>query len=44
MKTKDIISKVLEHRIFKETTILFNLQNKKYFKRLASGAYEATKK
>ncbi len=39
MKAKDIITKVLKHRIFKENTILFNLQNKKYFERSASGEY-----
>ncbi len=41
MKPKDLIAKVLEHRIFKENTILFNLQNKKYFERLADGRYRA---
>lgn len=41
MKPKDLISKVLKHRIFKETTILFNLQNKKYFDRLPGGEYSA---
>ncbi len=41
MKPKDLIAKVLKHRIFKETTILFNLQNKKYFKRMQSGEYSA---
>lgn len=41
MKPKDLIAKVLKHRIFKETTILFNLQNKKYFKRMPSGEYSA---
>lgn len=41
MKPKDLIAKVLKHRIFKETTILFNLQNKKYFKRLPTGEYQA---
>ena len=39
MKPKDLIAKVLKHRIFKETTILFNLQNKKFFDRLPSGEY-----
>ena len=39
MKPRDLISKVLKHRIFKETTILFNLQNKKFFERLPSGEY-----
>lgn len=41
MKPKDLINKVLKHRIFKETTILFNLQNKKFFDRLPSGEYRA---
>jgi hypothetical protein len=41
MKPKDLIAKVLKHRIFKETTILFNLQNKKYFDRLSTGEYAA---
>lgn len=41
MKPKDLIGKVLKHRIFKETTILFNLQNKKFFKRLPTGEYQA---
>lgn len=41
MRPKDLISKVLKHRIFKETTILFNLQNKKYFDRLPTGEYKA---
>jgi hypothetical protein len=40
LKPKDLIAKVLEHRIFKENTILFNLQNKKYFERLADGRYK----
>lgn len=39
MKPRQIIQKVLKHRIFKENTILFNLQNKKYFKRLDNGTY-----
>ncbi len=41
MKPKAIVQKVLKHRIFKENTILFNLQNKKYFKRTDSGMYAA---
>lgn len=41
MKPKEIISSVLKNRIFKETTILFNLQNKRYFKRLSNGTYSA---
>jgi hypothetical protein len=39
MKPKELITKVLKNRIFKETTILFNLQNKKYFERMPSGEY-----
>ncbi len=41
LKPKELIAKVLEHRIFKENTILFNLQNKKYFERLADARYRA---
>lgn len=44
MKARDLISKVLKHRIFKETTILFNLQNKKFFERLPGGEYTSAKK
>lgn len=40
LKPKELIAKVLEHRIFKENTILFNLQNKKYFERMADGKYK----
>ncbi|MDP3880974.1 MAG: sigma factor-like helix-turn-helix DNA-binding protein [bacterium] len=36
---KQLVDKVLKNRIFKENTILFNLQNKNYFKRLKSGKY-----
>lgn len=39
MKPKQIVQTVLKHRIFKENTILFNLQNKKFFKRLDNGTY-----
>lgn len=39
LKPKELIAKVLEHRIFKENTILFNLQNKKYFERMTDGKY-----
>jgi hypothetical protein len=41
MKPKELIAKVLKNRIFKETTILFNLQNKKYFDRMPTGEYRA---
>jgi hypothetical protein len=41
LKPKELMSKVLKHRIFKETTILFNLQNKKFFDRLPTGEYRA---
>ncbi|PIR88449.1 MAG: hypothetical protein COU09_02130 [Candidatus Harrisonbacteria bacterium CG10_big_fil_rev_8_21_14_0_10_44_23] len=40
LNAKQIIEKVLKNRIFKENTILFNLQNKKYFKRRKDGKYE----
>jgi DNA-directed RNA polymerase delta subunit len=40
MKPKDIMAEVLKRRIFKENTILFNLQNKKYFERTAEGKYK----
>lgn len=39
MRSRQIINCVLKQRIFKENTILINLQNKKYFKRLADGRY-----
>lgn len=41
LKPKELIAKVLQHRIFKENAILFNLQNKKFFERLADGRYKA---
>ncbi len=44
LKPKELIAKVLKHRIFKETTILFNLQNKKFFDRLPGGEYAAAGK
>lgn len=40
LKPKELIAKVLQNRIFKENTILFNLQNKKYFERLPDGKYK----
>ncbi|PIT93290.1 MAG: hypothetical protein COU06_00855 [Candidatus Harrisonbacteria bacterium CG10_big_fil_rev_8_21_14_0_10_38_8] len=43
MKPKDIITAVLKNRIFKETTILFNLQNKQFFSRLKDGSYSLNK-
>lgn len=36
---KDIINEVLKQRMLKENTIVLNLQNKKYFKKLADGKY-----
>jgi len=39
MKPNEIITSVLKDRIFKETTILFNLQNKRHFKRFPNGTY-----
>lgn len=40
LTAKQIVKKVLERRIFKENTILFNLSNKKNFKRLKNGRYD----
>ncbi len=40
LKSKELIQLVLERRIFKENTLLLNLQNKKYFKRLDDGRYD----
>ncbi len=39
MKSNDIMSVVLKQRLFKENTILINLQNRKNFKRLDDGRY-----
>ncbi len=39
MGQNEIIEKVLERRIVKENTIILNLQNKKYFEKLANKAY-----
>lgn len=36
---KELLGMVLKERIFKKNTILINLQNKKYFKRLEDGRY-----
>lgn len=36
---KDIIDEVLKQRMLKANTIVLNLQNKKYFKKLADGKY-----
>jgi len=41
MKPREIVNEVLKRRIFKENTILFNLQNKKFFERTADGKYKA---
>ena len=35
----EVIELVLKQRLLKENTIILNLQNKKYFKRLANGRY-----
>jgi len=35
----DVVKKVNEKRFFKENTILLNLQNRKYFRRLEDGRY-----
>ncbi|MEK9186231.1 MAG: sigma factor-like helix-turn-helix DNA-binding protein [Patescibacteria group bacterium] len=39
LTSKQVVEKVLNERIFKENTILINLQNKKRFKRLPDGRY-----
>jgi len=39
MKSNDIVKTVLKQRLFKENTILINLQNRKNFKRLGDGRY-----
>lgn len=39
LTSKEVVEKVLRERIFKENTILINLQNKKRFKRLSDGRY-----
>ena len=36
---RELLGLVLKERIFKKNTILINLQNKKYFKRLEDGRY-----
>lgn len=38
---EDLIKKVLQERYVKENTILINLQDKKYFKKLADGTFAA---
>ncbi len=43
MKSKDVIAAVQKKRFFKPNTILINLQNKKYFKRLEDGKYALKK-
>ena len=39
LSPKQVVDSVLEQRLLKENTILLNLQNKKYFKRLENGKY-----
>ncbi len=39
LSPKELINSVLKQRLLKENTILLNLQNKKYFKRLENGKY-----
>ncbi len=36
---KDAVSETLKQRLLKENTIVLNIQNKKYFKKLADGRY-----
>jgi hypothetical protein len=39
LKSRDLVKLVLERRIFKENTLLLNLQNKNFFKRGEDGKY-----
>lgn len=39
LETKEIVKSVLNERYFKENTVLINLQNKSYFKKLKDGRY-----
>ena len=39
MTSKDLVKLVTEKRVFKEKTLLLNLQNKNHFKRLGDGRY-----
>lgn len=39
MKARDVVKFVLKERVFKENTVLINLQNRKNFKRLDDGRY-----
>lgn len=41
LSTDEVVGEVLRQRILKANTILLNLQNKKHFKRLADGRYNA---
>jgi hypothetical protein len=44
MKKEEIVDAVLKERFLKRNTILVNLQNSKYFKKLADGRYTVAKK
>mgnify|MGYP001590683766 CR=1 FL=1 len=39
MKARELVKLVMDKRVFKEKTLLLNLQNKNYFKRLGDGRY-----
>ncbi|MBI2024596.1 MAG: hypothetical protein HYT03_00695 [Candidatus Harrisonbacteria bacterium] len=39
LSSREVINLVMKQRIFKENTILINLQNRKHFKRLGDGRY-----
>lgn len=39
LSAKELVDSVLKQRLLKENTITLNLQNKKYFKKLADGRY-----
>ncbi len=43
LSLKEVVDEVLKQRLLKENTIILNLQNKKYFKKLENGKYTLVK-
>jgi len=43
MTKKEVVDKVMKERYVKENTIIINLQNKKFFKKIKDGKYEVVK-
>lgn len=39
LKSREVVKMVLQERLFKENTVLINLQNRKHFRRLEDGRY-----